>query len=140
MERQARRDIEHFVRGTLGCRCPDGVFRDIALETRTSPEGASRYARIAIGGKLLIYILDPADADPGDGVVVELARLGVAERDRLGFNRFRLAMAAPAGGDPRRAAEAFAGAVGTDGKAHLHAVPARALPTQLRGLARRSPA
>ena len=116
--------IEGFVRETLGCACPDEVFAAIEDGER----GGLR--RIAVGGRLLVYLVAPArgglTADQLDGY---LSR-GRRERDELGFNRFRLVIAAD---DERTTeAEALTGAFerlrAGDERLHLHLIPSSRLP------------
>jgi hypothetical protein len=43
-----RQSIEHFVRGTLGCHCPDDVFQSIAIERVPTPRHALPHTRLVI--------------------------------------------------------------------------------------------
>ena len=50
--------IEHFVRDTLGCRCPDEVLRSISIDHLYAADGATPYTRLIVGNRLLIYVLE----------------------------------------------------------------------------------
>ena len=121
--------VEQFVRNTLGCRCPDEVFRSIAVRTDTLPGGEPPFRRLVIGDRLLVYVLalrpGPASAD----AVEALAALGRADRDDRGYNRFRLVLAASTDERvPGAIIDGFAKVVAGDARAHLHLVSNRELP------------
>lgn len=100
-----RVSIERFVRGTLGCRCPDRVFETIAIQRDFAAGGDSHCTRLVVGDRLLIYIVQ----DAGAPAVRRLARTGLSERNDCGYNRFRL-----------------------DDRAHLHVIAAQTVPAALR--------
>jgi hypothetical protein len=117
--------IERFVRDTLGCSCPDGVFDKIVCR----PAESARETHIEIGGRLLVYLID-ADGDHGCFDQMEAAlRRGVSERNRRGFNRFRLVLGTSRPDDGTRAAaeEAFRNSPHRDERVHLHVVDAAAV-------------
>lgn len=124
-----RASIERFVRGTLGCRCPDEVFEAIVIERAHAPDHASRYTRLVVGDRLLIYIVQDTDAL----AVQRLTSKGLAERNDNGYNRFRLVIGC---GDPAQVQGeiemGFAGVAGADDRAHLHLIAADAVPHGLR--------
>ena len=114
--------IERFVRDILGCSCPDEVFRDIGRAALTD---APWYLQIRVGGRLLIYLADADRADSLPALVAAALHHGVAERDRDGFNRFRLVLCGAAPEGLRAVAEqAFADAPERDERTHLHLVEA----------------
>ena len=51
-----RDEIKTFVQKTLGCGCPEEVFRHIDWETNAESPEAGLYSRINIGNRLLVYI------------------------------------------------------------------------------------
>ena len=71
--------IEHFVRATLGCQCPDEVFRSIAIDQLRTADGAIGYTRLLVGNRLLIYVLDAADFMLANGALADLVARGAAE-------------------------------------------------------------
>jgi len=121
--------LRRFVRDTLGCGCPDEVLDAIRCE-RTSSPPVTRW-RLDVGGRLLVWIVDEARSTIGETVAACL-RAGVEERDRLGFNRFRLVVA---GHDPqleRSARAAFDSMRHADDRVHLHVLYPEVLPGLLR--------
>lgn len=121
--------IEQFVRGTLGCQCPDEVFRSIEIEHLRTSDDTTSYARLVVGERLLIYVLDAASTMVADGALAHLVARGRGERDERGYNRFRLVVAHD---DPDRvnaaAREEFDRAASKDERAHLHVIPPGLLP------------
>lgn len=125
--------IERFVRGTLGCGCPDEVFDSIEIERTAGPGESAPCVRLLVGGRLLIYVLEAQDLERIADAVSELARHGIEQRDRAGLNRFRLVVAADDPTQPLKAATgSFASRAGTDDRAHLHVIATDLLPASLR--------
>ncbi len=114
--------IEPFVRESLGCGCPDSVFE--TLESGVCLNGGIRYQRLLAGDRLLVYLLQ---AEPDEELVDRVLQLlgrGREERDRSGYNRFRLVLL---GSLPEQQAlairRAFERCVGEDDRLHLHHLP-----------------
>jgi hypothetical protein len=110
--------VKRFVRDVLGCTCPDGVFDELDCGARRV--AGVDVARLDIGGRLLVLVLDAdAVADPATAVDVVL-RAGLAERDAGGFNRLRLVVhGVPAADWCAAATRAFEARCG-DERTHLH--------------------
>ena len=125
-------DIERFVRGTLGCGCPDEVFRTVSLSRLPAVPGRPAVLQLLIGSRLLIHVA-AAPAEPSAaGWLEQLAANGRAARDRHGYNRFRLAVVGVVTTAPAAELEArFARALARDERAHLHLLDAAQLPAQL---------
>jgi len=124
MQPEDRKAIEHFVRVTLGCKCPDEVFRSIALEHVGGQGDDDAHAKLTIGDRLLIYVLEPGNrASPM--AVTRIMRMGRNERDARGLNRFRLVIASSRQDD-------FAGVARDDDRTHLHVVAPAEVPDGLR--------
>ena len=121
--------IEHFVRGTLGCQCPDEVFQSVSIDQLRTADGAIGYARLLVGNRLLIYIVDAATVGVADGGLADLVASGRRERNERGYNRFRLVVACD---EPAFACtsiqRAFDGVAGNDERTHLHCLPRALLP------------
>lgn len=118
-------DIKRFVQATLGCGCPEEVFRSVDI-ARNVPLNSfiTLSARIVVGNRLLIYIADAGSAGCVEEHLPVLLAAGRKERDRLGLNRFRLVLAAEEPGSLRDGAEKlFRELRGKDEKAHLHVIP-----------------
>jgi len=128
-----RPSIEHFVRSTLGCRCPDEVFQSIAIERASTSRDALPHTRLVIGGRLLIHVFEAPSARATAAAVSVLAKKGLAERDAQHFNRYRLVVASD---HPTQiltdAKTSFASAVDDDDRAHLHVLATDQLPDALR--------
>jgi hypothetical protein len=115
--------ITQFVRGILGCGCPDEVFKKIEVQTADRPELPSGTTRINIGDTLLIYILRPISAEALLSSIERIVFAGKEDRDSHGFNRFRLVIAE----DEKRlgsdlAVSKFSTETGNDEKMHIHFV------------------
>ena len=125
-------DIEHFVRGTLGCGCPDEVFRTVSVTRLSAMPGRPAVRQLLVGSRLLIHVASaPQDAQSADWIE-QLAADGRATRDRHGYNRFRLVVVGASPAIPAAEIEArFARAVARDERAHLHLLSAHQLPEAL---------
>lgn len=124
--------IEHFVRGTLGCQCPDEVFQSISIDRVGTADGAASCTRLLVGHRLLIYILDAASVGVAHGALADLVARGRRERDERGYNRFRLVIACDEPASASTAVQhAFDEACGNDERAHLHCLPRALLPTEI---------
>ena len=125
-------DIERFVRGTLGCGCPDEVFRTVSLSRLPAVPGRPSVLQLLIGSRLLIHVA-AAPAEPSAaGWLEQLAANGRAARDRHGYNRFRLVVVGVVTAAPAAELEArFARALARDERAHLHLLDAAQLPAEL---------
>lgn len=112
--------IKRFVQQTLGCTCPDEVFKKIDADTSSSD---SRWNRLLIGDRLLIYVLTLADITKFETGLQQALKQGVEERNSLGLNRFRLVLVTPHPETPRAEAERiFTASIYHDDKTHLHFV------------------
>jgi hypothetical protein len=120
--------IAAFARDTLGCGCPAEVFDQIQESQLDLPGSPGPARRFAIGGRLLVYLVAPADPDAALAQLAAWVAMGRAERDAQGMNRLRLAIAAD---DPEalsaRLQPCFDALPGLDGRLHLHVLPAGAL-------------
>lgn len=116
--------IEHFVRNTLGCGCPEDVFQSIEVRRNVRfnsfivLDGA-----IVIGNRLLVYITEAGSTGCIEEHLPVLVTTGIKERDEKGLNRFRLVLVSDWPDEVRQAAERqFEELRGTDGKVHLHVI------------------
>jgi hypothetical protein len=126
--------VEGFVRDALGCACPPAVFEDIRLETDPADFPEIPGSRLlAIGGRLLVLLVDGSAADMAAPQICTLLRRGRELRDAGGFRRFRLVIVAPQGASPRvPAAIDLDGVVTEDDRLHLHTIAPAQLPALLR--------
>jgi len=128
-----RQSIEHFVRTTLGCKCPDEVFQSIAIERAPTPDTALPHTRLVIGERLLIHVFEAPSVKATAAAVSKLATQGRTERDAKHFNRYRLVLASAHPTEVLDDAKtSFASVVGDDQRAHLHVLAIDQLPHALR--------
>lgn len=121
--------IERFVRGTLGCQCPDEVFHRVEVGTLVLPGRGGTGQRLIIGDRLLIHLVAASGRPDLFPHIEELATAGRDERDRHGYNRFRLVIAMTAAtGDAASLGQRFRRAIDDDDRAHLHVLAADQLP------------
>lgn len=124
--------IERFVRGTLGCQCPDEVFRSVAIEHVPAAAGRPSLVQLLVGSRLLIHVVAAPATIPANRWIEQLAAHGRAARDRHGYNRFRLVVAAADAAVARTELEQrFARAAGGDERMHLHVLASDQLPVGL---------
>jgi hypothetical protein len=126
--------VEDFVRDTLGCACPPAVFGDIRLETDPAafPDIPGAHL-LAIGGRLLVLLVDAAAMAVTAPQVNTLLQRGRDLRDAMGFNRFRLVIVASRVEHTRMIATFDLDSVVTkDGRLHLHTIAPSQLPVLLR--------
>jgi len=137
----AHRDsIEHFVRGTLGCGCPDEVFQHLVVSRLPPIAGRPPIVQLQVGSRLLIHVVAPPESAAANGWVEQLAANGRAARDHHGYNRFRLVVASAVPlASARELEERFARAIAGDEKAHLHFVGIGQLPRALEWPAQADP-
>jgi hypothetical protein len=122
--------LRRFIRGVLGCGCPDEVLRHIRVAA--APPGLDDlplHRTVNVGGRLLVVVV--REPDPGELAerLDELIPRLVGLRDAEGFNRVRLVVtAAHAGGTETVLTEAFAAVAGSDDRVHLHVITPARLP------------
>ncbi len=116
--------IKAFVKRTLGCTCPDKVFDEIRHEADASlAQCESPVSRIAVGDRLLIYLMCTDSLETVARELPVMIRDGQAERDSCGFNRFRAVVCTGNIGAVANSADAvFARNTAKDDRVHLHVV------------------
>jgi len=113
-------EIKRFVQETLGCSCPEEVFNKIDYQKES--DGISG-RKVTVGDRLLIYIIATDRESNIQGVINSALERGVVERDKEGFNRFRLVLVDARPDELRSTAEhAFHSSGCKDKKTHLHIV------------------
>ena len=86
--------IKEFVRGTLGCGCPEEVFQDIEYRTGAEiPSGSPFTKWVCVGQRLLIYVLEAKAPSALEKLLSDMVLSGKKERDDRGLNRFRAVVA-----------------------------------------------
>ena len=124
-----KESIKTFVQQTLGCGCPEEVFKliDCQFNIKLNNEAILRN-KINIGNRLLIYILEVNNTGPIKNILPFLVTSGKTERDNLKFNRFRLVLITDRVEEIKRTAESIFGAINKDEKVHLHIVDKDKVP------------
>jgi hypothetical protein len=118
-----RQEVEGFVRGTLGCTCPDEVFEQIALSPVSPLPGLPIDGSLEVGGRLLIYVSIVKDIHVLTERLEQIVREGKHARDSRGFNRFRfVVVAAQAEASKAVLAPLFSSLPFVDDKVHLHVI------------------
>ena len=113
-------EVKRFVQDVLGCSCPEYVFNEINCNNECV---AFSGRKITVGGRLLIYLITMDRKSCIQEVVNTALEQGVVERDKQGFNRFRLVIVASCPDDIRSLVEkAFNRSGCIDEKTHLHVV------------------
>lgn len=116
----------HFVRDRLGCGCPDELLDHIEIEVRPEPGAPTQ---LKVGGRLLVHIRMCPPLAELERALARWVADGVALRDALAFNRFRLVLVLDDPDAMRARAESRFAALGVDERTHLHLVtPADAGP------------
>ena len=128
-----RAELIAFVRGTLGCGCPDEVFEDMRVERRPEPfAGLPVDALVRIGGRLVVALCSPTDRHQIEAALARIVTVGVTTRDAEGFNRLRVVVVTADDAAGPVLATLFAAATGGDKRAFLHVVAPSAVPADLR--------
>ncbi|MDY6989691.1 MAG: hypothetical protein SWQ30_16720 [Thermodesulfobacteriota bacterium] len=123
-----RKEIIGFVKGVLGCQCPDEVFEQI--ESHVGDRfGKKSLQTMTIGERLLIYIWATNDPSLVRTHLPGMLLKGMKERDQRGLKRFRAVIATddvgPIGATAR---EIFRDFRDRDENVHLHVVCAHDCP------------
>lgn len=124
MTTSRREAVERLVRGSLGCTCPGEVFERIEEGQAALPNLAGAVRRIAIGGRLLVYLIEANDAAQALARLPVWLSAGRAERDAACMNRLRLVVLADEPGPLDQALRAgFDALPDRDERTHLHVLP-----------------
>lgn len=116
-------DIKRFVKNTLGCTCPQEVFRYIDCRSDVdSGSGVLLDYEINVGQRLLIFVARLDERDSLARIISELIRAGVRRRDENRFNRFRLVLRVAQPNDVTEDAFAVFRSLETDERTHLHVI------------------
>jgi hypothetical protein len=120
--------IKAFAQNTLGCGCPEEVFQHIECKTNAYLDGLNILYQINIGNRLLVHVVSVDSGDSLRELLPKLVVIGKMERDRSGFNRFRLVLAADDSDAIREVAENLFSHIQKDEKIHLHILPKTSIP------------
>lgn len=133
--------IKDFVRGELGCSCPDAVFETISVQQDPVPfKGLPGDLLLAVGGRLLIVLIGTGHWQALTRALEQLVRRGREVRDAEGFNRIRFVVAAPdIDAAESRLRESFNALPFLDDRMHLHIIAPQRLRALRLGLEQRMP-
>jgi hypothetical protein len=116
--------IKHFVQHTLGCSCPEEVFRSIEVRRNVRLNSfITLDSAIIIGNRLLVYIAVAGSTGCIEEHLPALVAVGMKERHEKKLNRFRLVLVVDDPEEVRWIAERqFEELRGGDEKIHLHVI------------------
>jgi hypothetical protein len=113
--------IKTFIQQTLGCGCPEEVFRTIVRRDSVRlKENVVVTTVLTIGDRLLVYVVGQIAQEDIQQQIPILMAAGKQERDARGLNRFRLVVFTDDPAEEQPLKEAFEQAAGLDEKLHLH--------------------
>lgn len=123
-------EIKKFIKEVLGCKCPDNVFNAISVvHNPVEFDDLQKGDLLAIGGKLLIYLVITHDWSLLADSLEQILKRGREKRDAGKFNRFRLVIVTP---DIQPARQILLRQFDTlgelDEKLHLHVITPDQLP------------
>lgn len=114
--------IKEFVQKTLGCGCPEEVFKIIEYQDNIPCGNLIIRRRINVGNRLLIYIFDVTKNTVITEVLPFLLKSGKEQRDKNRFNRFRLVLTVEDIGNIEKTIFNLFNKINTDEKVHLHVI------------------
>ena len=124
--------IKAFIKGQLGCSCPDDVFSSISTSDKNELINNLPIDRvIEIGGRLLVAITEHYDWCRVKDNLEQVVHAGVTLRDRKGFNRFRLVIATDDEEARQTIQRVYDSLTAKDEKTHIHFVTPNELPDEL---------
>jgi hypothetical protein len=122
-------DIKSFARQTLGCACPEEVFKRIDCQSNIKlNDNLLLSSKINVGNKLLIYVVEINDQDSMKHTLSFLLNIGKKERDSSGFNRFRLVLATDKLDEIKEVADVTFKTIDKDDRIHLHVISKKDIP------------
>ena len=117
------REIKEFVRNTLGCSCPDEVFKYIDCKSAVKiNETIVLDYEINIGNRLLIFTVGMDQVEALEVFIAKLVKAGMKKRDDNKFNRFRLVLHTKRVNDTLEQAKVIFDNLIIDEKVHLHVI------------------
>jgi hypothetical protein len=124
--------IKAFIKGQLGCSCPDDVFSSISICDSNELVNELPVDRVVeIGGRLLVIISQQYDWFKINNNLEQIIHAGILFRDRNGFNRFRLVIATDDEEVRLAIQQSYDLLTGKDEKTHIHFVTPKELPDEL---------
>jgi len=115
--------IKSFVQDTLGCGCPEEVFRSIDCRQNVRLNETVLLSRaITVGNRLLIYVIDSTESHMIEQHLGVIVSAGKKERDERGLNRLRLVVVTDDAAEKESLIRRFKELKDKDEKIHLHVI------------------
>ena len=115
--------IKAFVQDTLGCGCPEEVFRSIDCRQNVRLNETVLLSRtITIGNRLLIYVINSREPNMIQQHLGVIVSAGKKERDERGLNRLRLVVVTDGAAEKESLIRRFKELKDKDEKIHLHVI------------------
>lgn len=119
--------ISSFVKGNLGCQCPEEVFSSIEFQPDVRLNIDLRLkSKIVVGKKLLIYIIDVPDTRFVHENLLTLFFFGKDEKELKAYKTMRLVLVTDNVEEVKSMADSMyndlAGVMDLEGSIHLHVV------------------
>lgn len=115
--------IKTFIQDTLGCGCPEEVFRSIDSRQHVRlNERVLLSSSITIGSRLLVYVIEPKKPARIRQDLGFIVSAGKKERDSRGLNRFRLVVVTDDSSEKQSLIRGFEELKDKDEKIHLHVI------------------
>lgn len=126
---QQAQQLVGFIRGVLGCGCPDEVLADLKLAARPARLDALPVdALLDVGGRLLIATCASQSWHTLEQSLARYLMAGKRLRDEKGFNRFRFVVASDDADEAAALLRRWDQLPGLDDRLHLHVVARAVLP------------
>ena len=120
---QDNKRIKAFVQDTLGCGCPEEVFRSIDCKKNVRLNERVLLSRtITIENRLLVYVIDSRETDMIQQHLEVIVSAGKKERDEQGLNRLRLVVVTDDAAEKKSLIRRFKELQDKDEKIHLHVI------------------
>lgn len=85
-------ELKHFIRKTLGCDCPDEVFKSITVQRLPAQANLAADYSIDVGSRLLIFLTWASQHKLTADAMQQTCVTGRNVRDHQSFNRFRFVL------------------------------------------------
>ena len=124
-----REKVKDFVKGTLGCGCPDELFQSIEARIGERDEGFDQ--EFIIGNRLLVRMVTQSDKQILLKTLPMLIADGHETREKQSLNRFRLVVFSDQATETEEAIEPlFVRLSQVDDRVHLHVLSSKAAPSK----------
>lgn len=85
--------IKSFVKGPLGCECPDDLFNSVQVQENVKLNVDLKLkSKITVGNRLLIYMINADDVKFVQDHLSAIIFIGKDEKDLKNFNKLRIVL------------------------------------------------